>query len=114
MKNKMGLFFLLLFVCSTLFTTVYGQKQKRFPSKPIVAATQPKQLPTLTKSGTQGDGKLLTNANIIQMVKGGFGEVIILNAIQTNETQGVHFYFDSLSKKFLKTNLITINHRFGN
>jgi hypothetical protein len=41
----------------------------------------------VTKPETQEGQKPLTNADIIRMVKAGFGESIILNTIQTNESQ---------------------------
>jgi len=87
MKKIYVLFLFSLCVCITPCISVYAQKQKPAPSKPIVVITQPKQTLPLTKPETPGGSKSLTNANIIQLVKGAFGESIILNAIQTNETQ---------------------------
>jgi len=85
MKKIYSLILLPLSICLIQFTSIYAQK--RAPSKPTVVVTQPKQTSALTKQKTQDEEKALTNANIIQMVKAGFGESVILNAIQTNETQ---------------------------
>lgn len=79
MKEIYYLLVLTLPIFLTPYTSVYAQKQKPKPSKPAVV-TQPKQQ---IKDGQ----KPLINADIIQMVKSGFAENVILNAIQTNETQ---------------------------
>lgn len=73
---------MLSFVCLVQCEILYAQK--RSTSKPTAAVPNPKQTPAVTK---REEEKTLTNAGIIQMVKGGFGESVILNAIQTNETQ---------------------------
>lgn len=95
MKKIYVLFWLSLCFCLTPYTSVYGQRQKRAPSKSTVVVTQPRSTSVSTKPKTQEGQKLLTNGNIIQMVKGGFGESVILNAIQTNETQ-FDLSFDAL------------------
>jgi uncharacterized protein with PQ loop repeat len=86
-KNINILILLFLFVYLISCSSIYAQKQKRASSKPPAASPQPKQSSPITKTETQDEQKPLTNANIIQMVKAGFGESVILNAIQTNETQ---------------------------
>lgn len=86
--NKIRVLFLLsLFISLASNIFVYAQKLKPAQSKSKVSATQTKSAPTPIKPETSETQKHLTNTNIIQMVKGGFAESVILNAIQTNETQ---------------------------
>lgn len=85
--KKIRVFFLLpllIPLASNVF--VYAQKQKPVPPKRTVV-NQPKPTPPETKPEIKEPDNQLTNANIIRMVKGGFAEGVILNAIQTNETQ---------------------------
>lgn len=87
MKKIYVLFLLSLCGCLTSYMSVYAQKRKPAPSKPTAVLTRPKQTPVLTTPKTQSGQKSLTNADVIRMVRGGFGESIVINAIQTNETQ---------------------------
>lgn len=86
-KNVNVLFWSFLFVCLISCISAYAQKQKSASSKPTAVSPQPKQAPQITKTETHSGQKPLVNASIIQMVEAGFGENVILKAIQTNETQ---------------------------
>lgn len=67
--------------------SVSAQQPKKRPTpKPTVVVTQPKT-PVEKTTETQDGEKPLTNADIIRMAKAGFGENVILNAIQTNESR---------------------------
>lgn len=96
MKKNIWLIFLFVLTILATYLSAYGQKPKPRSIKPTVVVNQPKKTSPSPKSETQNvnekqetqDGqKPLTNADIVQMVKASFGESIVLNAIQTNETQ---------------------------
>ena len=86
MKNKYVLFLLSLCLTLALAMSAYAQKRMTAPSKPIVVVTEPKPISVQSQPKTQGKQKFLTNADVIRMVKAGFGEGVIINAVQTNET----------------------------
>lgn len=59
--------------------------QKSGPSK--TAPNQPAKPPSKIAPNTTSEDKPLTNADIIKMVKSGFNDTVILNAIQINKTE---------------------------
>ena len=85
MNKSLVAFLFLLPIVSILCPSNYAQQRKRAPSQPTVV-TQPKGAP-VAKNETQDVQKPLTHADIIRMVKAGFAENIVLNLIQTNESQ---------------------------
>jgi hypothetical protein len=87
--------FTLLLVCFPFYMSVEAQQKKGGKALPTKRGTKspPSKIPSksnttpMTNTASQNKENLLTNADIIRMVKGGFTENIILNAIQTNKTQ---------------------------
>ncbi len=88
MKKLLALFSVSICLYSSLCLSVYSQQQKPAPSKPVVVITESNQTTTRTTPETkEGRQQPITNADIIRMVKAGFGESIIINHIQTNESR---------------------------
>ena len=89
MKTHFVRYSFLFFFCSILCLPADAQQRRKPVTKDKVSTVQSQRSSSVQTDSLphQEQKKSLTNANIIQMVKGGFGENVILNAIQTNETQ---------------------------
>jgi hypothetical protein len=89
MKTHFVMYSFLFFFCSISCLPADAQQRRKPVTKDKVSTVQSQRSSSVqTDSASQQEQKKpLINASIIQMVKGGFGENIILNAIETNETQ---------------------------
>ena len=89
MKNSILTLTVALSMCLASPLSSFSQQRRgRTPrtTKPInIPASQPQ--PTAPEAKPRESQKPLNNADIVRMVKSGFGESVIINAIQTNETQ---------------------------
>lgn len=89
MKTHFVRYSFLFFFCLILCLPVYAQRNRKpiTKAKTIATPTKKDSVAQMNSNSQQGQNKHLSNADVIRMVKGGFGETVIINAIQTNETQ---------------------------